>query len=111
MLYCNLVRLNIHHNNIMNNASACCHINHICWLIAVFAGLPNGLCGCGCCATSSLSQYSLEISDLRGIPCTAVVFHPLTHVPVTLFCCHRSCLLLVDSHPLACDLLRFITHC
>lgn len=69
--------INQHHNNVMKKASACCPLNYICWLIAVFAGLPNGLCGCGCCAACSLSQYSLEMSNLRVVPCTAIVFHPL----------------------------------
>jgi hypothetical protein len=93
----------------MNEASACCRLHHICWLMAIFAGLHSGLCGCGCCTECSSSQNTLELSDLRGISCTAVVFHPVTHVPVTLYCCHRHCPLLEDSHPLACDLLCFFT--
>jgi hypothetical protein len=88
----------------MNEASACCHLHHICWLMAIFAGLHSGLSGCGCCTACSSSQNTLELS----VPCTAVVFHSLTHVS-TLYCCHRRCHLLVDSRPLACDLLCFFT--
>lgn len=73
MLYCNLMSW-IHIITIffMNEASACCHLDHICWLMAIFAGLLNGPCGCGCCTACSSSQYSLKLSDLRGVPCTAV---------------------------------------
>jgi hypothetical protein len=110
MLYCNLMSWTyIVTIFFMNEASACCHLHRICWLTAIFAGLLSGLCGWGCCTACSLLKNSLELSDLRSVPCTVVVFHPLTHVPVTLYCCHRSCPPLEDSRPLACDLLCFFT--
>jgi len=102
MLYCNLMSWT--HNIIffMNEATACCHLHRICWLMAIFAGLLSGLCGYGCCMACSSSQNSLALSDLRGVPYTAFVFHPLTHMPVTLYCCHGSCpplsLWCVSSH-------------
>jgi hypothetical protein len=109
MLYCSLMSWTHIIIFFMNEASACRHLHHICWLRAIFAGLLSGLCGCGCCTACSSSQNSLELSDLRGVPCAAVVFHPLTHMPVTLYCCHGSCPPLLDSRPLACDLLHFFT--
>jgi len=110
MLYCNLMSwTHVITIYFMSEASACCHLHPICWLMAMFAGLLSGLCGCGCCTAFSSSQNSLELSDIRGVPHTVVVFRPFTHVPVTLHCCHGSCPLPEDNHPSACDLLCFFT--